>query len=1010
MKPLEFLAEVLPSPGSGLYCVAELSTRKKQHLFVNDLKEIRPEVKHWVERGYDIYFALATFDHAVIDLPKDRRTAKNARAIRSLFIDMDGYASKKEAVLSLNSFLEKTGLDIFGRPYVIGSGGGVHCYWPLTEDADIVTWKPVAENFKRLCAQEGLRIDMTVTADAARVLRIPGTFNNKKKYPEPRPVQILLEGTGAIDLKHLGATVRGLLTEAYAPASNGFVATAVDIAGTRPSKAATKRSALSEALINNSVTNFAPIWMKTERGVGCKQLDFFRTNAQQDGMEPLWRGLLSWVKVCQDSTEYAQKLTELHPYTPERMHQKLAEIKGPYPCAKMDSENPGVCPGCTYWGTITNGLALGREIQTDNRVKQFEIPLADSDDRVEDGYTDEFDAIPTNVPVRMAERSVPPKGFMYGKDGGVFIELKEKDATGVEVKTQVPVIPYELFVVDLLRTEEKEHHVHLMAIKKIGAPDADDRTVQYSPVIMPTKAVVSRDDLLKCLASHNIYAAGGGMFDAFLYRYVRACVEEAAMLKKAVDVPTQLGWQKDNSFVYNNRIFTPKGEEIAVPMPGLENVNRITNSKGTLENWRKPWELLIQRKDYTMLALCIDSFGAPMMSFSDYEGFCFHIGSTESGAGKSLALSLKAGVWGHPVRYRTGKGTSPVALQQRLGLLNSLPLLCDEVTAKVRNDMEWIPGLIFDVSEGMGKERMESGTNRERVNNTTWATTVTLTSNTHMVDILTGARKHSSRGEMMRLLEWTPNTELKFNNAERDTLKELRRNYGVAGLAWVRWLAVNRKQAIEVWNTVHTRLRDELNFTDEERYWHAACTNVVAASILLGPSYANIITVPVGAITDALHELVAKARTAHQRSARSAEDVLNAYTREFYGKFIVIRKDKDGIEFSELGRDMMGKTSTRQMVMGRIEHGVKHHNYVEYYIEEQLLRQHCATMSFGFADFKAQIEALAKREAGYEVRFGVKKDILSRTDGPSMRVTVMHLTIPKDKLEATVGAIPVVKD
>jgi uncharacterized protein (DUF927 family) len=161
--------------------------------------------------------------------------------------------------------------------------------------------------------------------------------------------------------------------------------------------------------------------------------------------------------------------------------------------------------------------------------------------------------------------------------------------------------------------------------------------------------------------------------DGHLYNYVRACIEESALLRKAVDVPIQFGWQKDRSFVYNNRVFRRDGSEIPVPMPGLENINRGTSSKGTIEGWRKPWQLLIDKKMDTMLAMCLDSFGSPLMSFSDYEGFVWHIGSTGSGTGKSLTLSLKAGVWGHPIRYRTGKGTSPVAMQQRAGLLNSMP-------------------------------------------------------------------------------------------------------------------------------------------------------------------------------------------------------------------------------------------------------------------------------------------------------------------------------------------------
>jgi hypothetical protein len=187
MTPLEFLAVVLPPPEFGRYCVAEL-TKAKEHVFVDSLDQTTAPIKRWHDSKLDVYFALATFG------TEDNRQATNARFVKSLFIDMDGYASKKDAALALNAFLEKTGLDALGAPYIVASGGGLHCYWPLTEAVPVETWKPVAENFKRLCKQESLAIDMTVTADAARVLRVPDTTNFKKKYATPRPVRILSEG------------------------------------------------------------------------------------------------------------------------------------------------------------------------------------------------------------------------------------------------------------------------------------------------------------------------------------------------------------------------------------------------------------------------------------------------------------------------------------------------------------------------------------------------------------------------------------------------------------------------------------------------------------------------------------------------------------------------------------------------------------------------------------------------------------------------------------------------
>ena len=148
MTPLEFLAVVLPSPDNGLYCAAELTTKKKEHNFVQHLDELPATITKWGD-SKDIYFALSTFE------TKGKRTADNARYIRSLFIDMDGYETKKAAAMALNGFMVKTGLDLLGTPYIVDSGGGLHCYWPFTQNVTIEEWKPVAENLKRLAKQEG---------------------------------------------------------------------------------------------------------------------------------------------------------------------------------------------------------------------------------------------------------------------------------------------------------------------------------------------------------------------------------------------------------------------------------------------------------------------------------------------------------------------------------------------------------------------------------------------------------------------------------------------------------------------------------------------------------------------------------------------------------------------------------------------------------------------------------------------------------------------------------------
>ena len=185
MTPAEFLAVVLPSPGLGLYCAVEL-TKKKEHFYAETIAELFPKIDAWSAASCDVFFGIATFDVG--------RGADRAQYVKSFFIDMDGYATKKDAANELIKFMQATGLAALGSPWIIDSGGGLHAYWPLDEDIPVAIWKPVAENLKRLCAQFNFKIDMAVTADSARILRVPGTHNMKAKYAKPRPVRILQEG------------------------------------------------------------------------------------------------------------------------------------------------------------------------------------------------------------------------------------------------------------------------------------------------------------------------------------------------------------------------------------------------------------------------------------------------------------------------------------------------------------------------------------------------------------------------------------------------------------------------------------------------------------------------------------------------------------------------------------------------------------------------------------------------------------------------------------------------
>ena len=955
MTPLEFLAVVLPSAGLGKYCVVELN--HKQHVYADTLEELQPQIDEWNNHKYDIFFAVSTF--------KSARKAEEAEYIKAFFVDLDGYDTKKDAAMALDSFLQKTGLDEIGRPWIVSSGGGLHCYWPLTDAIPVGIWKPIAENLKRLAAQEDFKIDMTVTADSARILRVPGTHNYKKKYRLPRPVKIMTKG----DMFELDKFSKVIYDKVEAPAVVAPVS--APLLGQRP-----KNSTVGQVkMLQDSYTLFSNFEGE------CGQIADYIATAQEDGKEPIWRGLLSWAKVCEDGDEKAIWLSDMHPYPMHRMQQKLAEIKGPYACIKMDSENPGICTKCKHWGKITNPLVLGREIKTDNTQKQIALtPVAEFNETEldeEETYGPEDDDLPVAPSITRPE---PPRGYSYGEHGGVYCTRAiEDEITGKKSKSNIQLLPYDLFVVDLLKMDN-DHLVHMAACRPEGV-----ETLNF-----PQKSIVSKDETLKWLAAQNIVSTFVG-YDKVLYEYVSACVRDASQRKKPITVPFQFGWQTDGSFVYNNRVFGSDGRETQVPMPGLENINRNTAGKGDLATWRRLWEtIFINKPNMEMaLAVCLDSFGSALMRFTPVEGFVWHIGSRWSGTGKSLVLSAKAGVWGHPLRYRTGKGTSPVAMQQRAGLLGSLPLLVDEITSAQRKDMEWAPTFIFDFAEAQGKERMESHANKERLNNSTWRSSCSMTSNEKLTDYMAGARKHSSNGELLRMLEWTPHVKLQWTPEERRILQDLKGNYGVAGEAWVRWLVKNQDVVEKIMQKVNNHLKKVMNFNDDERFWHANCTAIVASAILLRKEYANILDVEINKVITSLKELVEKARVVIGSSVRTAEDVLNTYISDNYGSFIVIKKS-DGRLLASWGEDgAVDKSITKSKVLGRVEHGLLRPGYREFYIEEGMLKKHCVSMSFGYDEFKAQMEAM------FPVTY-VKKDMLAKTNGPAMRVNVMHITFKED--------------
>ena len=948
MEPLGFLAAVLPS--SGRYCTFALNG--KRNIFSTTQEELYDTTKQISDAGEEVWFALASFDDS------GNRKAENAQHMRSFFMDLDcgndvktgkprSFPSKKEAVVALHNFLSASGLDALGKPWLVDSGGGVHPYWPLSNEVAVEEWKPVAEALKNAAAKFAFPIDTTVTADAARVLRLPGTSNNKTT---PRPVSIKQVG----DVFEFDAIRTAL--EPYAIKAPKQT-TALAIAGTAP---AGPMSAVASALVNNSVTKFRTIMLKTEQGVGCGQLAAYIENPTEDGLEPVWRGLLSWTKACTDGPKAAKILSAMHPYDEDRMHTKLRDIKGPYSCASMNTIQHGICEGCAHWGKITNPLALGRELE----VAEEDVLIT-----------------PTHPEVPTYYRPPAPRGFDYARNGGIIYH-KPAGAGKGDIPKDIMLTTYDFFMTrTFLDTTNQSRLAEFMVIKG---------TKQITFAI-PFQAMGSEAKIIEQLAGNGVLTAYGFGTNKYLAAYVHACVTEASNTEDTVNIPPHFGWQDNGGFAVGDMVYSPLGEQYdyGYRSSRLHNLIQATRTEGTLEDWCEVMELLRRRKMWGHIAVAVQGFSSILMNFmpKNSRACTIHVCGKKSGTGKTLALSMCSSVWGDHERYKVSADTSVTTMMQRAALWGSLPVNVDESTEKQRESKgEFVPKIAFAYSNCAHKIKGSATGNAEVSHDMLWSGKMLMTSNDPALEAMLGARKHTSHGEVRRILEWhiTDGDELEWTDAERATLGKLAHNYGVVGRKFAVWCTRNKELVEDTCRQMYEYWRTWAGAKDDERFWTSSIGADLAALLLLNSKHAAIIDIPVSGVRDFWREIVVNQREMIAQNVTTALDLLNRYIADNTGAFVHVRHGLVTQALLDFGK--LSPTSPKGAVRGRVEHNAKE-GKTDFYVEEKLLRVHCADAGVGYNSF---IKELQKQAAVALVR----KDLLSGTAGPSMRVACLRLTQP----------------
>tara|TARA_R110000824_G_scaffold63208_10_gene166527 strand:+ start:3828 stop:6647 length:2820 start_codon:yes stop_codon:yes gene_type:complete len=896
METTEFLRRALGE--GGFYCVfaSRSADDRRTQKFYDSIDAVIENAHKFDEQGFDTYFALATFHDA------GSRKVDNVKQLRAFFLDLDcgpskDFKTQHEAIGALKDFCGKVSLP---RPLMINSGRGVHVYWMLKEAVDLETWLPVAEKLKRLCVKHNFLADPAVTADAARVLRVPETHNYKSDPP--------------YDVTYFGMTMSDSVDIDVFAEYLGNDPIPV------PRKYIPSTNSIMDALLGNKKNVFKDIVVKTSRGAGCAQIENVITN-QEDISEPLWRAGLSIAKFCEDGEKAAHVMSKNHPeYDVRDTMKKMGLIKGPYLCATFDEFNPDVCGSCPNWGKIKSPINLGSRIkeatEEDNIVEAPSIDLPDA-------------------PVNTYTIPAYPEPYFRGASGGIYIRARQPDG---EMGEKL-IYHNDLYVVRRLwDTELGEAIVMRLHLPKDGVRE----------FTLPLTVANSREEFRKEMAKNGVAVS---KMDEIM-KYTTTWVNELQANSVADEAHKQFGWTDDDctSFILGNQEIFKDRVEFNPPSNQTVGLFPAFEPRGTLEKWKETINFYNHDGFEVHQFVVGSSFGSILMHLSPVKCAALHLHSKESGVGKTTAMAAAVSVWGRPDELILDEQDTHNIKMHRGEIYHNLPLYLDELTEAKPAELS---NLAYQLTGGKQRGRMASGGNAERYRGEAWKLLAVTTGNTSIIERVSMA-KAMPKAEAQRILEVKVERifdEVKDKKIQDDFLADVEGNYGHAGKVYTQHVMSNLDGIRKLIEEIREKVDTQAALTSENRFWSAFVTNTMAGLVLA--KRAGLIKYDIGKIFKWAIAMLKSNKHYVSDMNVSVEEVLNDYIHEHWSNVLWIKSTDDLRKQNNNGLDslVVPDALPRGQLVARYETDLK-----KAYLIPKPLRMWCGEQQINYAAFLQDLQ------------------------------------------------------
>lgn len=816
--------------------------------FFNALTKIRAK-----KTTRDLYYCLSVQSDKAVKTKDGRpfdvavRSAENARALRSIWLDLDvsssasktgkvEYVSLEEATEHLVAFIAHYRLPM--PTATVKSGGGLHVYWISDKPLTVNEWAPYASGLKAAVVQFGLKCDAGCTSDCARILRIPGTKN--WKIDPPRPVELLTLQTDDLDfnlnlqmlpplapLVTVAVTAKNKLPEAFAN-------------GVSPKFAALGKRSLAAGCQHE----FAPIDVVSV-GKECKFIREAMINGGKDYKDPLWHITLRAASFMDDGNGLAHLMSKGHPdYVAEETQRQYERVvldntdKGlGWPlCATVHENGFAGCQGCPHFGKGKSPLHFGAAVFSSQTPPQS----SGGDGASTSPPVNDTSPTGTGIIVAPGFRKFDlPYGYAFNPGNIICAVDDPMDETGADPDL-VPLF----------------HNVISNPFAQKG-PDVliFDITADLGHTrqgAIPVDDMGSPGKVLEALTAARVLTTD--YVSAPTYRKFVVSLLDKLWKAQQARQAVPFGWHYDattqirRGFAYGGKLYKDDG---SIHSSGVtdQQLLSVYTPTGDVAKWHAALKLITDQKRPELETIIAASFGSPLMSILEQSGLALSIWSPDSGVGKTAAVHIGAGVWGHPKLSKEVKNSTQKHILHKVGMLKNFPVYWDEI--KADKAMESMSDVLEMLGEGVDGGRMNS--NLEHRERGTWEMIMICCLNRSYVEFSAAKNKTTEAG-IYRVFEYEaipplPGAPGRIDGVEFDRMiGQIDRNYGHIGAKYAHYLANNvpavTRHVQDITKDFRAKVGTEGNIDkDGERKWTASCGAIIA-----GAMFANDIGVPLDVV------------------------------------------------------------------------------------------------------------------------------------------------------------------